>query len=54
MRQRIDRADRHERAFKGRQAVEYGREEHEAERGVIPDLVPGAVEGQQGICSRYP
>ena len=54
MRQRVDRADGHERAFERGQAVEHRRHHHEAKRRVVAHLVPGAVERQQRIGGGNP
>ena len=54
VRERVDRADGHERSLKGREAVEHRRHHHEAQRGVVAHPVPGAVEGEQRVGGRRP
>ena len=54
VRERVDRADRHERALEGREAVEHRRHHHEAQRGVVAHLVPGAVQRRQRVAGGGP
>ena len=54
VRERIDGADRHEGALEGGQAVENGGHHHEAQRGVVAHLVPGAVERGERVAGGRP
>ena len=54
MRQRVDAADGEEGALEGGEPVEDRRHHHEAQRRVVADLPPGAVEREERVCRRGP
>ena len=52
--ERVDRLDRHHRAFERRHPVEGDGQHHHADDGIGPELVPGARQRHQAIDHAAP